>query len=292
MYILWGVHISDGYLHWSWLAVGYTAGIIFAALGLRQLDEVAVVRIALLTAASFVASSLRVPVGPTSVHLLLNGLVGVILGWRAGLAIFLGLLLQFLFAGHGGITTVGVNACVQTIPALAVGVLFRLLVGRSWRGVAGRASLVVIAATVWLLALAVGVELFYRSLSGLESIRELDPSELWAFSPMGLLVLLALALLAGLVERRLESSPLFSLGVLLGVVSVVGASLLNCLTLYYGAAGDWQVLALAVLLAHLPVAAVEGLIVGVMVGFLARVKPDLLGLPATLGPTAPSPGQS
>jgi hypothetical protein len=37
--------------------------------------------------------------------------------------------------------------------------------------------------------------------------------------------------------------------------------------------------------AHVPVAAVEGVVLGFTVGFLARVKPELLGLDA---PTVPS----
>src|SRR5207302_5573020 len=82
-------------------------------------------RIALLTAAFFVASSMHIPVPPASVHLLLNGLVGVILGWRAPLAIAVGLLLQALLLGHGGFLAVGVNTCVVTVPALVAWALFR-----------------------------------------------------------------------------------------------------------------------------------------------------------------------
>lgn len=35
-----------------------------------------------MTAAFFVASLIHVPIGPTSVHLLLNGLLGVVVGRR------------------------------------------------------------------------------------------------------------------------------------------------------------------------------------------------------------------
>src|SRR5204862_3996264 len=85
---------------------------------------------ALLGAVFFVASSIHVKLGPSSVHLLLNGLLGVTLGRRAALAIPVGLFLQAALMGHRGFGTLGVNACVMTVPALAVAVLFRLLYGR------------------------------------------------------------------------------------------------------------------------------------------------------------------
>ena len=63
-------------------------------------SDFAIPRIALMTAAFFVASLIHVPIGPTSVHLLLNGLVGVLLGWRSALAIAVGLLLHGLPGGE------------------------------------------------------------------------------------------------------------------------------------------------------------------------------------------------
>src|SRR4029078_12056443 len=83
---------------------------------------------ALMTAAFFVTSTVSPPLPlHTSVHLLLNGLLGVMLGIRAGLAILVGLLFQYAFLGHGGLGTLGVNTYVLTIPALATAGLFRLL---------------------------------------------------------------------------------------------------------------------------------------------------------------------
>src|SRR2546428_452715 len=93
-------------------------------------DEI--IRIALLTSAFFVATVIHVSVGPTSVHLVLNGLVGVLLGWRAGLAIPVALFLQAVLLGHGGLYSLGVNACVFTFPALLGGGLFHLLNRPAW----------------------------------------------------------------------------------------------------------------------------------------------------------------
>jgi cobalt/nickel transport system permease protein len=55
---------------------------------------------------------------PASVHLILNGLLGVVLGYFAFPAILIGLFFQALVIGHGGLTTLGVNAAMMGIPAL------------------------------------------------------------------------------------------------------------------------------------------------------------------------------
>src|SRR5271166_2019387 len=127
----WAVHISDGILSGPWLVGGFVGMAALMFVASRRVRDEEIPRIALLTAAFFVASLIHVRVGPTSVHLLLNGLVGVVLGWRAGLAIPVGLFLQAALLGHGGFWSLGVNACVMTLPALAAGGLFRLIRGAS-----------------------------------------------------------------------------------------------------------------------------------------------------------------
>src|SRR5579884_1911996 len=128
----WAVHISDGVLTIPWLTGGFiVAGLLALVAAFRVRDE-EIPRIALLTAAFFVASLIHVRLGPTSVHLLLNGLVGVVLGRRAALAIPVGLALQAALLGHGGFTALGVNAVVLTAPALLAGGLFALLQQIRW----------------------------------------------------------------------------------------------------------------------------------------------------------------
>src|SRR4051812_25149431 len=93
------VHISDGVLPaWLWLA-GDFAALLLVAAGFHRLTQDEVPRVAFAAAAFFVASLIHVRLGPTSVHLLLNGLVGVACGPRAGLAITVGLLFQVLLIG-------------------------------------------------------------------------------------------------------------------------------------------------------------------------------------------------
>ena len=80
----------------------------------------------LLTAAFFVASSIYIPVPPVSVHLVLNGLLGVILGYFSFPAILIGLCFQAVIIGHGGLTTLGINAAMMGIPALMAYHIFQL----------------------------------------------------------------------------------------------------------------------------------------------------------------------
>src|SRR4051812_13151925 len=91
---LLAVHIPDGFVTGLWAADGFAVAALLVLLGAWRLHEEEVPRIALLTAAFFVASSIHVPVPPTSAHLLLNGLVGVVLGRRAALAIVVGVAMQ------------------------------------------------------------------------------------------------------------------------------------------------------------------------------------------------------
>jgi cobalt/nickel transport system permease protein len=124
---LWAVHIDDGVLAWPWWSGGFAVTGILALFGAWRIRDEEIPQIAILTAAFFVASLIHVPVPPTSVHLLLNGLVGVILGRRAALAIPLGLFLQAALLGHGGLFALGVNSCILLLPALLAWQTFALL---------------------------------------------------------------------------------------------------------------------------------------------------------------------
>jgi hypothetical protein len=83
--------------------------------------------------------------------------------------------------------------------------------------------------------------------------------------------------MAAWVERRLENAPEFSLGLLIGETSVLATAFLICLVLLWGGEEDWHALALLVFVVHLPIAVIEGIILGFTVGFLAKVKPEMLG---------------
>jgi len=204
---LWAVHISDGILTWPWWSGGLAVAAVLALFGAWRVRDEEIPQIALLTAAFFVASLIRVPMFPTSVHLLLNGLVGVILGRRAALAIPVGLFLQAALLQHGGLLNLGVNSCVMVLPALLAWQMFAM----------------------------------YQRLS-------------------------------------LFKGQWFTIGLLIGASATLATVVLNSLVLLWGGQEDWVILAKLVLLAHLPIVAIESVVVGFTVRFLAQVKPEMLGL--------------
>lgn len=121
------MHIAEGVLSAPVLIAGAVVAAGAIAAGLRKIDSRSVMPAALLGAAFFVASLVHVPVGPSSVHLILNGLLGVMLGVAAVPVIFVGLLLQALLYGYGGLTVLGVNTVSMGLGAICSGVLFQWL---------------------------------------------------------------------------------------------------------------------------------------------------------------------
>lgn len=112
------MHIVDGALSTGVVIAGGVLAAGGLALGLKRLPVEKIPAAGVLSATFFVASLVHVPVGPSSVHLIMNGLAGLILGWAAFPALFIGLLLQAVFFGFGGITVLGVNTFNIAFPAV------------------------------------------------------------------------------------------------------------------------------------------------------------------------------
>ena len=158
------VHIVDGALSSPILIGGVVAAVAGVAIGLRGIEPDRIPHVGLMSAAFFVASLVHVPLGPSSVHLLLNGLAGIVLGWAVFPAILIALLLQAVFFGYGGLTVLGVNVAVMAVPALVCSYAFRPALGGS---AAFRWGAAIGATSVALTCIAVGLAL---ALSGGEFI--------------------------------------------------------------------------------------------------------------------------
>lgn len=197
------MHIADGILPASLTISGLVGAAAVVGTSLRWLAPANVPRVALLTAAFFVASSIHVPVGPVPVHLLLHGLVGIVLGPLSSIAIVVALVLQALLLFEGGISVVGFNLLAMTFGAMLARTLFDALGGQAN---AARAA---------------------------------------------------------------------AAGFLAGAVAVCSSALIVVLGLWL-AGDEWVKLRYLVLLAHLPIALIEGCVVGSAAAFIVRVKPDLL----------------
>jgi len=155
------MHIVDGALSNPVVIGGAVAAIGGIAWGLKSLDLERIPAAGVLSASFFVASLIHVPIGPSSVHLILNGLAGLLLGWAAFPALFVGLLLQAVFFGFGGLTVLGINTLNIALPAVLVWLIFSRLIARGspvqgaiWGGLGGALS---IAATTALVALSLAL---------------------------------------------------------------------------------------------------------------------------------------
>lgn len=152
------MHISEGVLSAPVLISGMVIAAAGTAVGLKKMDYDRVPRTGILAAAFFVASLIHVPVGPSSMHLVLNGIVGLLLGWAAFPAILVALVLQALFFQYGGITTLGVNTVIMALPALLCHASFaRFVRGRNTLALAASFACGFLA--VFLSALLVGLAL-------------------------------------------------------------------------------------------------------------------------------------
>lgn len=125
------MHISEGVLSPAVLGGGAALTVVGTAIGLKKIEYEAIPRVAILSAAFFVATLIHVPVGPVGLHLVLNGLMGLLLGWAAVPAILIALFLQALLFQFGGLTVLGVNTVIMALPAVICFYGYRPLLRRA-----------------------------------------------------------------------------------------------------------------------------------------------------------------
>lgn len=118
------MHIPDGLLPPAVSISGYaiTGGVTWFSL--KQIHKQTnyqeeIPKASLLTAAFFVASLIHIPIPPFSIHLVLNGVMGLVLGYYAFPGILIGLFFfKGCFFNMGGLSTLGINAIIMGVPAL------------------------------------------------------------------------------------------------------------------------------------------------------------------------------
>ncbi|PQP35658.1 cobalamin biosynthesis protein CbiM [Desulfobacteraceae bacterium SEEP-SAG9] len=161
------MHISEGVISAPVIvtAAGLTA--VGTAIGLKKLDYDRIAQVGILSATFFVASLIHVPIGPSSVHLLMNGIVGLLLGWAAFPAILVGLALQAMFFQFGGITVLGVNTLNVAGPAVICFYIFRRFVVKN-TSIATVAAFACGALSVFLTSIMVGLSLLFTEESFFE----------------------------------------------------------------------------------------------------------------------------
>ena len=124
------MHIAEVVLPIYLIALGWLFTSIFLIISVKHLKRAPekLPLVALFACLFFIGSLIHVPLGPTSVHLTLNGIIGLILGSLSYIAIFVGLFFQAVFFNFGGLLVLGVNTFNMAFPALVFYFLFRKLI--------------------------------------------------------------------------------------------------------------------------------------------------------------------
>lgn len=114
------MHISDGVIS---LEVAGTLGVLsvgLCAYSLKTMKNENIAIVASMSALFFIASFIHIPLGPTQIHLLLIGVIGLFLGSMSFISISIALLLQSILLGYGGLTSLGANIIIMALPAYLV----------------------------------------------------------------------------------------------------------------------------------------------------------------------------
>jgi cobalt/nickel transport system permease protein len=174
------MHIPDGYLSPATCAALYAGAAPFWYTALRRLQRWLNTRLipllSVFAAFSFLVMMFNLPLpGGTTGHALGVGVATVVLGpWASLLALSIALLIQALFFGDGGITTLGANCFnMAIVGSLVAYVVYRLLAGQaaitSSRRVVGAAlaGYAAINASALCAAVELGIQpLLFRDASG------------------------------------------------------------------------------------------------------------------------------
>ena len=77
------MHIADGILSVPVIAATSALALAGVGIGLAKVDHEDIPQVGVMAAVFFVTSLIHINIGPVSVHLMLTGLLGLLLGWTA-----------------------------------------------------------------------------------------------------------------------------------------------------------------------------------------------------------------
>ena len=165
------MHISEGVLSAPVLVTGAAVSIVCLGIGLKKIEEERIPLVAVLSSAFFIASLIHVPIGPSSIHLVLNGICGILLGWAVFPAIVVALFLQAILFQYGGLTTLGVNTLIMAFPGIVCFYLFSWLIKKDKVWIWSSASFACGALSIFGSGLLVAVALVFTGESFLQAAR-------------------------------------------------------------------------------------------------------------------------
>lgn len=114
------MHISDGILSSEVVIATSVISLALVAISLKNLKNKNIALISAMSAIFFIASFVHIPLGPTQIHLVLIGVIGILLGSGVFLAIAIALLLQATLLGYGGLSSLGANVIIMALPAFLI----------------------------------------------------------------------------------------------------------------------------------------------------------------------------
>lgn len=169
------MHIYEGVLSASQhgqevLLAGAVLAAAGTAIGLKKLEPERLPRAAVFSAAFFVVSMIHVPLWPSSVHLMLTGLMGVMLGWVAFPVVLVALVLQAMLFSYGGLTALGLNTFIMAAPAVACHYLFRRAVASEHESLALGGGFAAGAAAILFAAMLVAASLIASGTNEFDSL--------------------------------------------------------------------------------------------------------------------------
>lgn len=114
------MHISDGILSSEVVIATSIISLGLIAVSLKNLKNKNIALISAMSAIFFIASFIHIPLGPTQIHLVLIGVIGILLGSGVFLAIAIALLLQATLLGYGGLSSLGANIIIMALPGYLI----------------------------------------------------------------------------------------------------------------------------------------------------------------------------
>lgn len=114
------MHISDGILSSEIVIATSIISIGLVVYSLKTLKNSNIAVVSAMSAMFFIASFIHIPLGPTQIHLILIGIIGILLGSSVFLSILIALLLQSTLLGFGGLTSLGANLLIMALPAFFI----------------------------------------------------------------------------------------------------------------------------------------------------------------------------
>jgi len=126
------IHLPDGVIPFIWWFGGYIAALFVAVLVLRRIDKDSIRRKIPIAAvmAAVMLITMSVPLGFIPFHLNLSALAGILMGPGLGFVIAFVVNVFMAMMGHGGITVIGLNTLIIGVEAVLAFLIFSSLSGK------------------------------------------------------------------------------------------------------------------------------------------------------------------